>query len=153
METIANDCSIVGTENFVKLFHDNLGIRNESCEVVEYEYCLAKYAVDNKVLELDGVEMNPQHIDSESVDCENIIEVDKRKSEKDLVDKASSTVTGERAISCLVNKYRDSNIYDWNVALKVVNKLDFSRGSRQVQAYRSTKKIAEFALSIFTCIE
>lgn len=151
LEKIASHCH-TDDKNFIKLFSDNLGMKNGSLAVAQYEYCLAKYAVDHKVLELGNVEMNPQQIDEDGVDCDHIIDLDKRKNEKMLTDKASATSQGSGSTSCVIDSYRSLKIYDWAVALKVINNLDFSRETKKVEANRITEKIATFALSIFACL-
>lgn len=152
LKNIANFCQ-TDDNKFIKIFNDNLGFKNNSLEVVQYEYCLAKYAVDNKVLELANVEMNPQQIHKDSVNCDHIIAADKRKSEKDLTDKTSITLKGQRSRNCVIDSYRSFKMYDWTVALKVLNNLDFSRETKKVEANRIIEKIAEFALTIFACLE
>lgn len=152
LEKIATHCE-TDDKKFINIFMDTLGIKNDSLAVLQYEYCLAKYAVDNKVVELGDVEINPRHIDLDSVDCEQIIEADRSKSEKYFIDKNAETFKGEESMNCAVNAYRNDKIYDWRVAFKVITTLDFSVETKTVETIKITDKMVTFARSTSVCSE
>lgn len=151
LEDIAGKCH-TDDKNLINLFVDELGIQNKSLAVLQYEYCLAKYARDNNLLEFGNVEINPQHIDPDSVDCDQIVATDKRNVEKDLIDGASDTFKGERSRRCVVNLFRSGKMYDWEVACKVARKLDFLRATKEAKINRLFDKIGEFVSSIIVCL-
>lgn len=149
LESIASNCQI-DQKDFVKLFNRNLGIKNDTLEMVQYEYCLAKYIVDNNVLELDNVEMNPQHITPDSVDCDSIIDADKRKIEEGLNGKGSEKLS-QRSMSCIVDSYRSMKMYDWSAVAKVLQLFEVPREQMEVGFNRIVIKNLEFASSLAIC--
>lgn len=152
LEKIAVHCETDG-QKFINIFRDTLGIRNDSLAVLQYEYCLAKYAVDNGVVVLGDVEINPRHIDSNSVDCEQIMEADKSRNEKYFIDKNAVTFAGEESMNCAVNAYRNNKIYDWSVAFKVLKNLDFSLEKKELEFTKINAKIQSFVASTSVCSE
>lgn len=75
-------------------------------------YCLQKYALDNK---LSGVnnpqgDMNTDYIDTENVDCTNIVAVERIKTETLLRDKVGAS-------QCEINELRIANLFDIKVNL------------------------------------
>lgn len=149
-ERILSDCN-TDDKTFIEFF-SILGNRNYSLKEIQYEYCLAKYVVDNKVLEFD-VEMNPQHIDPASVDCEKIIEADKQEDEKAFNDLNSPKVKEQGgSMDCGVNTYRNMRVYDWFAGLQVVRDIDISEDVKRMEANRMFAKIREFVLTRSICI-
>lgn len=151
LKKIAAHCQ-TDDKDFVKIFNDNLGIKNDSVEAAQDEYCLVKYAVDKKVLELGNLDMNPQNIDSNSVDCDHIIDIDKRKKEKELTDRSFMRLQEHPSMSCIEDNYRNMKVYDWGIALKLINKLDFSRETKEAEINKIFEKIGKFILSVRTCL-
>lgn len=151
LENIAIQCE-TDDKNFINIFHDNLGIKNETLEAFQHQYCLTKYAMDNKFLELDNVEMNPHHIDLESVNCDYIVDVEKSKNEKELSDKLSSTPAGGRSSDCILKAFRSNKVFGWNVSLQVLNYLDVARETKEREMNRIGEKIGEYVLSSFSCV-
>ncbi|KAG4070378.1 hypothetical protein HA402_006520 [Bradysia odoriphaga] len=150
LEKIAVHCE-TDAQKFISIFKDSLGIRNDSLAVLQYEYCLAKYAVDAGVVVLGDVEINPQHIDLSSVECEQIIEADRSRSEKYFIDKNALTFEGEESMNCAVNAYRNNKIYDWTVAFKVLKNLSFSLEQKEEESNKIKAKMQKFASSTSVC--
>ncbi len=138
--------------DFIKLFHEKLGIKNNTSVMVEYEYCLAKYAADNEALEMGDVEINPHKIDPDSVDCKHIIDVDRRENEMRLTNKITTTDSLQRSSSCIMKAYRSNKVYDMSVASKVLSKLDFFRETKTIETNKIMEKSSEFAMLISNCL-
>lgn len=151
LENIAIQCQ-TDEEKFVKVFHDNLGIKNETLEAFQYEYCLTKYVVGNKLLEVGNADLNPHHIDPENVNCDYIVDAEKSQNEKQISDKLSVTPAGERSLECILNAYRKDNVFGWNVALKVLNYVDLTNERREKEINRIGEKLGEYVLSSFSCV-
>lgn len=152
LEKIATHCE-TDVKKFLNIFADTLAIRNDSLAALQYNYCLAKYAVDNKFVELGDVEINPGHIDPNDVDCEKIIEADRSTSNKFFIERNAATFPGEESMNCALNAYRRDNIYDWRVAFKVLTNLDFSAEVKEVETTKITDKMGKFARSTRICSE
>lgn len=140
LKEIALQCLVVD-DNFIKIFNNQL--KNETSEAHEHEYCMAKYVVDNQLLELNNVDLNQHQIDTESVDCD-IIDVEQSKTERELIGKLSATEAGQRSSDCVMNAYRNGNMFGWKVALKALNYLDITNQVKEVQTNRVSKKVDEF---------
>lgn len=48
-------------------------IFNKTLEDRQQKYCMAKYTIDNQLLELCNVDINPYEIDTGSANCDNIV--------------------------------------------------------------------------------
>lgn len=115
------------------------------------EYCMAKYTIDNQLLELNNVDINPYEIDTGSVNCDNIVDTERRKYEKEYSDEISATETGRRLLDCIMKEYRNGNMAGCKIALKI---LHFSGMSIQVQkgeVNRINKKIEGFISKSVAC--
>lgn len=93
-------------------------IHNET--IHQYEYCMAKYAIDNQLLELKDVNINPNRINTESVNCTNIIDAERREAENDYRDRMSAIESDHDSLDCAMNEFRRYNMFGWRVALKVL---------------------------------
>lgn len=153
LESIAAECKVDDT-NFVKLFHKNLGIRNESLEVLEYEYCITKYCVDNEFLELGNYVMNPNNITTDNINCTSIIAVDRKKAEQEFADEYITTTEAEEAKDCMMQLYRTEQQYEWFVALKVLNNEVNARRTKESDVIKATEKVTStsFKQSLFNCM-
>lgn len=114
-------------------------IFNETWEDYQHDYCVAKYAIDNQLVELKKVDINPHHIDTNSFNCTKIVNIERSKTEKQYSDKMSATENGQRSLDCVINEFRNGNMFDWKVASTLIRKLEI-RG----QTYKISKKIEEF---------
>lgn len=151
LEKIAVQC-FVDENNFVKIFNELLGIKNETLEAYQNQYCLAKYAfVDHQLFELNNVDINPHHIDTNSVNCENLLAIERSNAEKELKDRLSATETGQRSLDCIVNAFRSGNMFDSRVALKVLSTLDITSQEKERETNKISQKLSEFILTSVTC--
>jgi len=121
----------------------NANIFNETLEDHQHNYCLVEYALDNQLLELNNTDINPHHIDTESINCTNIVNAERIKTEKEYSDKLS----GHGSEDCVVNEFRSGKMFDWKVALFIFKRLDITN-----QTYRVSNKVDEFlSLSTSAC--
>lgn len=151
LEEIAVQCH-VDDKNFVKLFNEALGIKNETLEAHQNEYCMAKYVfVDNQLLEVNNVDINPHRIETNSVNCEYLIDIERSNAEKELSDKLSATETGQSSLNCVVNAFRSGNMFNYRVALKVLGTLDITSQEKERETNKISKKISEFVLTTVAC--
>jgi hypothetical protein len=151
LEKIEVQCNTVD-KTFTNTFNEILGIKNETLAVSQYEYCISKYTADNGILPLKNVELNPRHIDVENLDCDAIIDKDRRKTIKEIREKMTATPNGNMYIDCILNAYNNKNIYDSSLALKVLYILELPKETKESEKNRATQKISEFSVATFTCI-
>lgn len=150
LEEIAIQCLVDG-KKYVKIFNETLDIKNKTLAAYQSDYCMAKYAlVDNQLLELSGIDINPHHIDTKIVNCEYIIDVERSQSEKDLIDIVSAEID-QRSLDCVMNEYRSGNMFNWRVALKALSTLDVAVQDKERETTRIAAKITEFGLAIIAC--
>lgn len=84
--------------------------KNPTLEDHQLKYCMVKYAMDNQLLELsDDFDVNPHRIDTETVNCTDIITSERNKAETKFRDQTSGG-------DCAINEFRNGAIFDWKVA-------------------------------------
>lgn len=136
---------------FFAIFNDYLGNKNETLEVLQQDYCLAKYVAENKFVDLNNVDLNPYRIDIRNLDCNRTVDRLRNDAEKELTDKISSLPNGQRILRCVMGAYEKGNIFDSGIALKVLYNLDLPQDMKESEKIRLTQKLSEFGLATFTC--
>lgn len=107
LKRIADHC-LVDDEKFIQIYHNNLGIKNETLVAHQQEYCKTKYVVDNQIVQLNNVDLNPHKIDPESVNCDSILAPERSKFEREVIAK-NSDVTA-RHLDCILKNFRNRDI-------------------------------------------
>lgn len=153
LESIATECKADHT-NFVKLFHKNLGIRNETLEVLEYEHCITKFCVDNRFLEFGNYVMNPNNITTENINCTSILAEDRKKAEQEFADEYITTTEAKEAKDCMMQLYRTEQQYEWFIAVKVLSNEVNARRTKESDVIKATEKLtsASFKQSLYNCM-
>lgn len=145
---IALQC-LVDDKNFVQIFNRLLGIKNETLEAYQRRYCMTKYVVDRQILKLENVDINPHQIDTDSVDCDDIMDDEQSEIGKSLgkTDKKelnkNLSPTEQRDLDCNMDVYRRDNLFDLKVALKVIYYLDIPSQVKKVERNRIAAKITD----------
>lgn len=152
LETVARQCK-VDDKDFVQIFNKNLGIRNETLEALQYDYCLTKYCVDNKILELH-YELNPNNIATADVNCTFIIDADRNQAEKEFADEYITTPEWIEAKACIMEVYRNEKRYEFFAAIKVLGNELNARRTKEADTIRVTEKLTgpSFAQAINDCL-
>lgn len=150
LKNITSHCETNG-ESFFAIFNDYLGNKNETLEVLQQDYCLSKYVADKGILDLSNVELNPSRVDIKNLDCNQIVEKQRKDAEKELTDKISSLPNGHRILVCVMDAYKNGDIFNSGVALKVLYNLDVPKEMKDSEKVRLTQKLSEFGLATFTC--
>lgn len=152
LESIALQCK-VDDKNFVKIFNVNLGIKNETLEALQYEYCITKYCVDNKFLVSGNYEMNPNNIATD-INCTSIIDIDRNKAEQEFADEYITTPEAKEAKTCIVQAYRNAKRYEWFIALKVLANEVNARRTKHADVTKATEKLTNpsFSQTVDKCM-
>lgn len=153
LESIALQCK-VDDESFVKLFHTNLGIRNESLEVLQYEYCISRYCLDNKFLEMENYEINPNNITTDTLNCTYIIDIDRKKAENEFTEEYLTTPVRLEAKSCIMEAYTNEKVYEWNLALKVLGNEVNAKRTKEADVIKVTEKLSGSSMTklVYNCV-
>lgn len=138
-------------ETFVIIFNDYLGNKNGTLEVLQQDYCMSKYVADNKFLNLNNIDLNPSRVDITDLDCNQIVEKQRLDAEKELTDKIATIPNGQRISKCVVDAYKNGEIFDAGIALKVLYTLDVPKELKESEKVRWTQKLSDFGFATFTC--
>jgi len=150
VEKIAIQCN-ANVRIFKNIFNEALGIKNETLAVLQYEYCITKYVADNSLLPLNNVDLNPKNINTENVDCNDIIDKERAKTVQEIRDKLVATQNGDSIFECVSNAYNKDRIFDWSLAIKVLHIVDLPKETDEYEKERIVKKLVNFAGSTFSC--
>lgn len=106
-------------------------IRNETLEDYQFIYCMRKYATDSLLIEINE-KVNPGNIDTESVNCTNVIAIDRSNTETLFKDKVAAS-------DCAMNEFRSGDLFDWKVVMTVFRDFDkiFDTNDKQIEEFLS----------------
>lgn len=130
------------------IFDEILGT-NSSLTLLQENYCFQKYAIDNRFMEIPGIQLGSDAI---NVECRKVVETKKRQSERKLTDAFHRNHYSRAAIDCLLEKYRHEQIFGWNLAKELLTKLDFPPNVRIMEEMRISRKISEFNDKSTNCL-
>lgn len=138
-------------ESYGGLFDEILGI-NSSLAFHQETYCLLKYAVENRFIEIRNIRMNPKNINTMSIDCRPIIETKKRENERKLLEAFRKNKYSSDAINCLLERYQHERIFGWNVAKDLLTKVYVGSKVKLAEDMRISKILGEFNHKSTNCL-
>lgn len=152
LEKIVADCP-TDKEKFINIFHIALAIKNDTLGAQQTEYCLAKYTVDNNLLELgDAKVWNVHNINPESVDCDGIIAVEKSDSEREVRSVIGVMPNVGKYLDCIMDLYRAGDTFDNQAALKVLTFLDVGNDTKASLGANHSRGFSNFMTTSYqTC--
>lgn len=133
------------------LFDEILGI-NSSLIALQREYCLLKYALENKFLDLRYVNPNPRRIETSGIACMSIVIQTQNEREERLIDAFKDRKYSSEAITCLLDKYKDQRIFGWNLAKDFLHKLNVSENIKRFEDWRISKILSDFNKISSNCL-
>lgn len=145
----AKKCKI--DSSFGGLFDDILGLQNVSIPVLEHNFCFTKYALDNELIEVKHVNINPRRITTTNLDCEEMILRNQIMREKQLLEKLNRRNLSHEHIQCILDKYRTEKAFASNIALEVIDILNISYEEKRTNRERVAAQLEQFITSIFVC--
>lgn len=131
-------------------FDHILGIKNDSLAVLQQKYCLAKYVVDNNVLVLKDVDINPDRISIENIECGRVID-NYRHNELTKI-KDGSTSISPLFSDCMIQKYLDDDYFNVILALKVLEEIPLRPKYKREETERLNSELVDFNMSILNCV-
>ncbi|KAG4066110.1 hypothetical protein HA402_010312 [Bradysia odoriphaga] len=151
--------SIEKMKNVTREMHDqciagesNPRIDNKNVMSHQHEYCMVKYAVDNKLLRLNDDYIKSYRINTDTVNCTNIIHAELSKNEKECSDKMFATGIDQGSLDCAINELRRNNMFNWGIALKVLMYIHLTSPTFTVESNKIVNKFEEFlSLPALSC--
>lgn len=147
--SVAKRCEI--DQTYGGLFDEILGLQNLSIPVLEHNYCFTKYALDNELIEVKHINLNPRRISLTNLDCEEMIERNQIMREKQLLNKLNQRKLSHEHIQCIMNRYRSEKAFASNIALEVIDILNISYEEKRENREKVAVQLEKFITSIFVC--
>ncbi|CAG9798993.1 unnamed protein product [Chironomus riparius] len=138
-------------KSYSGLFDDILGLQNMSIAVLQHNYCFSKYAVENKLIEVKHINLNPRRIPTTNLNCEEMIDIQQITKERQLLSKLNDKKLSREEVQCIMDKYRSEKAFDSNVALEVVDFLHISYEEKRANRERIANSLEKYIKSVFTC--
>lgn len=133
------------------LFDEILGI-NSSLIALQKEYCLLKYAIDNRFLDVRTINLNPRNIDTVNIQCVSIIVQCQDETKERLMEAFKHRRYSSDAITCLLEKYKDERIFGWNLAKDLLHKLKINENVKHAEDWRISKVLSDFNKISSNCL-
>lgn len=146
LDQIATACEADNKQLF-GIFNDFMRFKNRS----DQHYCLTKYAVDHNLLLLENVQVNPHRIDTDSVDCYQIVEVERNRKEMELSSALNQSNSDVLVKNCIMQVFRNDNRFDLDAHHVAINYLSISAEEKQVESKRIEDKLAEIRSKVLIC--
>ncbi|KAG4067030.1 hypothetical protein HA402_000021 [Bradysia odoriphaga] len=152
LEEIASVCK-ADNKTFISIFSAILGIEDDTLKTIKLNYCSAKYVAQNKLLNSvpEGNELIPHNVDTESINCTEIIENKRNEFEKEFMSLEASK--GRTLANCVRQAYEKGRFFDYSIASEVLslNNLKLSKAMRESELLRLTKGKARYFVSASFC--
>lgn len=145
----ANKCG--SDRSYSGLFDDILGLQNMSLEVLQHNYCFTKYAIENKLIEVKHINLNPRRIPTINLNCEEMIDIQQITKERQLLSRLNERNLSNEEVQCVMDKYRSEKAFDSNVALEVVDFLHISYEEKRANREKIANLLEKYIKSVFTC--
>lgn len=149
LEEVARECK--SDPDFGGAFDHILGI-NSSLAVVEQNYCILQYTMNNGFLDLPKEHLNPLNLTRTTIDCVSIIQRLGSEKKKSLLEAFRRRKYSNEAITCLLDKYHDERIFGWNLAKDIVNRINLSDNLRRSEDLRLSRILADFSRTSTNCL-
>lgn len=144
---IAAECQ-ASEEKFITVFQGAFE-NNETLIAMETKYCLAKNAIEKGILTLPDVNLNPDNININNLNCSIVMAEELRKDEKRF--RELITLRDEGAIACLMNNYRENKIFDLVFAATVLRDLKMPTETKQLGESQLNRMFARLSTPFSDC--
>lgn len=135
--------------DFIAIFNEFLGIKNETLSALEHKYCFAKYAADNELLPLQNIDLNPNGIVTTYIDCKAIIKKERRQHERNAREKVKAR--NPEAANCVMEAYNTKNVFNTYIIMSVLDYVELPKETKDVESNLVTDKFADFAGAVMVC--
>lgn len=139
-------------EKFVEIFDGYLGIkspRNVTLSALEHNYCFAKFAADNHLLPMEKIDLNPNGIVTDNVNCDAIINAEREQDKADYRNKLKDLK--ENVIDCILEEYRKGQYFQSHISELVVRFLEFPKDIEDAETEKLKSTDGQMAYIGFLC--
>ncbi|KAG5674445.1 hypothetical protein PVAND_004416 [Polypedilum vanderplanki] len=138
-------------DDYAGLFEEILGTPNITEPVLRHNYCFTKYAIENHLIEVKHVNINPRRISLANINCEEMIDMNQVRREKQLLERLNEKDYNKEQIQCIMDEYRREKAFDSNIALEVIDMLHISYEEKRANREKIANRMEKFIKSIFIC--
>lgn len=150
LEQIATECHS-SKDDFLKIFRGVFEY-NETLVTMETNYCLGKYVTDNGILTLpDGVNLNPNSLNTTYLNCSIIVDEAKRKDEQRFRD--NMTLRDQTAVVCVMKVYKENEVFYLDFADMVLLNLQLPEEKKQAERKTISLKRALLSFPFKVCYD
>lgn len=139
-------------EKFVEIFNGYLGIkspRNVTLSALEHNFCFAKFVADNHLLPMENIDLNPNGIVTDNVNCDAIINEEREREEADYRNKLKDLK--ENVIECILEEYRKGQYFQSHISELVVGFLEFPKDIEDAETEKLKATVGQIAYIGFLC--
>ncbi|CRK92413.1 CLUMA_CG005972, isoform A [Clunio marinus] len=136
---------------YAGLFDKYLGLKNESLSALQSHYCMAKYVIDEEIIDVGNVNINPSNIDTAAANCDTVISNAKAEVEAQLRDKYKEQNLSQSKINCIMRSFRRNKMFENSIALGALENLEISLETKRENKERVENKMESFVTGVFGC--
>jgi hypothetical protein len=136
--------------SYAGLFDEILQIKNESLAVLTENYCTTTFVNESGLINLEDVDANPNNIGTTNINCDEIILNLRQQHEADVRKELKSENLGSK-IDCIIQKQKDTKVFELVTALKVNNRVDNSLQHKKENVETLTNKIRNYGSAVVSC--
>lgn len=127
-------------------------INNSSVALQQRQYCLTQYVADNRLYNFNGADLNSNNVDSSSVNCTTIIDIERQddmQKTRDSMYKLGAQSAEE--IECAMNVYENKKMFDWTSTWNVCRIPPYRHDYDPSKSGKVFLKIAEISKLMSEC--
>lgn len=150
LHEVASDCD--SDPAYAGVFDNYLSLKNETLEFLQQDYCNTKYSIDNGMLQVGDININPGGIDTAQLNCDDIIEKQRRKAQDEMDKKFRASAIPERQRICVINKFKTTKMFEKAIAIAAVEKLDIPFELKNENKNRLLRQLEDFSRGLVNCV-
>lgn len=142
---------------FNEMFEELIEGSSEGDETTpEDDYCIRKYIVDNELFDSSyKLELNPEGIETTSINCEELFPSIRQKAEDDLVEsflnsESSESPFNDTTNACAVNVIKSENFIDRLLPFSFLHEVELSKNIRENEKNKFVQVMKDFTQALIT---
>ena len=134
------------------LFSEILQIKNDSFAVLSENYCTAEYIKEINIIDMTDVDVNPNKINTTSIDCIAIIQRKREENESAIQEIYKTAEFLESTIECVTQKQKEVKMFDVSLALLVNKNAVMPLEKKKQNEEALTTIIQKLTATILSCL-